>query len=67
LALVGVAILESFGCFAWLFWIFSASGLGKPSEEVAAATPLAPAMQAVLVTLAALTLLSGFFAVAWMG
>ncbi|MDI6693762.1 MAG: hydrogenase 4 subunit D [Anaerolineales bacterium] len=67
LALVGVAILESIGSFAWLFWIFSASGLGKPSEEVAAATPLAPAMQAVLVTLAALTLLSGFFAVAWMG
>jgi hydrogenase-4 component D len=67
LALVGVAILESIGSFAWLFWIFSASGLGEPSEEVAAATPLAPAMQAVLVTLAALTLLSGFFAAAWMG
>ena len=43
-ALVVIAILESVGSFAWIFWVFSAVVPGKPSEEVAAATPLAPAM-----------------------
>ncbi len=65
LVLVVIAIVESIGSFAWLFWTFSASGLGKPSDEVAAATPLAPAMEYVLITLAVLTLVSGLFAAAW--
>jgi hydrogenase-4 component D len=67
LVLILVAILESVGSFAWLFWIFSASVPGKASDEVAAATPLAPAMQIVLVALIALTLFSGYFAAVWMG
>jgi len=67
MVLVVIAILESIGSFAWLFWIFSASVPGQPSEEVALATPLAPAMQVVLVVMAALTLVSGFFAAAWIG
>jgi len=67
MVLVVIAILESIGSFAWLFWIFSAAVPGQPSEEVALATPLAPAMQVVLVALAALTLVSGFFAAAWIG
>jgi hydrogenase-4 component D len=67
LAFVLIAILESVGSFAWIFWIFSGTVPGKPSDEVSAATPLAPSMQAVLVTLAALTLVSGFFAAAWIG
>lgn len=62
-----IAILESVGSFAWFFWVFSNSVPGEASEEVNAATPLAPAMAFVLVTLAALTLVSGFFAIAWMG
>jgi hydrogenase-4 component D len=65
LILVVIAILESIGSFAWIFWTFSATVPGKPSEAIVAATPLAPAMQVVLVTLAVLTLLSGFFAAAW--
>lgn len=65
--LVLVAILESVGSFAWIFWIFSSTVPGKPSEEVVAATPLAPAMQAVLVALVILTLISGVFAAAWIG
>jgi hydrogenase-4 component D len=64
-ALVVIAILESVGSFAWIFWTFSAVVPGKPSEDVAAATPLAPAMGFVLVTLAVLTLLSGIFASTW--
>jgi hydrogenase-4 component D len=64
-ALVIIAILESVGSFAWIFWTFSAAVPGEPFDEVAAATPLAPAMAFVLVTLAVLTLVSGIFAAAW--
>jgi hydrogenase-4 component D len=67
LGLILIAILESVGSFAWIFWVFSATVPGKPSEDVVAATPLAPAMQVVLITLATLTLISGFFAAAWIG
>ena len=67
LVLVVIAMLESVGSFAWLFWIFSATVPGKSSDEVQAATPLAPSMQVVLATLAVLTLVSGMFAAAWIG
>jgi hydrogenase-4 component D len=67
LILVLIAILESIGSFAWIFWIFSSTVPGAQSEEVRMATPLAPAMQVVLICLAGLTLISGFFAVAWIG
>jgi hydrogenase-4 component D len=66
-ALVIIAILESIGSFAWIFWTFSTTVPGQPSDEVAAATPLAPAMTFVLVILAALTLVSGIFAASWIG
>jgi hydrogenase-4 component D len=66
-ALVIIALLESVGSFAWLFWIFSGAVPGEPSDEVAAATPLHPAMAFVLVTLAVLALVSGIFAAAWIG
>jgi hydrogenase-4 component D len=67
LVLVVIAILESVGSFAWIFWIFSDTVPGKPSDEVVAATRLAPSMQVVLVILATMALLSGFFASAWLG
>jgi hydrogenase-4 component D len=67
LVLILIAILESVGSFAWIFWVFSATVPGTPSDEITAATPLAPAMQVVLITLATLTLVSGFFAAAWIG
>lgn len=65
LILVVVAILESVGSFTWIFWIFSRTVPGTPSDQVSAAAPLAPAMQVVLVTLAGITLVSGLFAAAW--
>lgn len=64
--LMVVAVLETVGSFAWLFWVFGAAVNGEASPEVAAATPLAPQMQFVLVSLAALTLVSGIFAAVWM-
>ncbi len=67
IVLVVIAMLESIGSFAWIIWVFSAAVPGSASDEVAAATPLAPAMQVVLVTLMILTLISGLFAAAWIG
>jgi hydrogenase-4 component D len=67
LALMIIAVLETVGSFAWLFWIFGSTIPGEPSPEVASATPLAPSMQWVLGTLAVLTLVSGYFAAAFMG
>jgi len=62
-----IAVLETVGSFAWLFWIFSSAVPGEPSAEVSAATRLAPSMQFVLAALAVLTLVSGYFAASWMG
>lgn len=66
MALMVLAVLETVGSFAWLLWVFGAAVEGEPSPEVAAASPLPRSMQFVLITLAALTLVSGFFAAAWM-
>lgn len=66
LVIVVIAILETIGSFAWLFWCFSASVPGDPSAEVAAATNIAPSMKFVLVTLACLALVSGLFALSWL-
>lgn len=67
MVLLVIAVLETVGSFAWLFWIYGSTVPGEPSAEVAAATPLAPQMQFVLIVLAFLTLVSGYFAAAWMG
>jgi len=66
LVLVVIAILETIGSFAWLFWCFSSSVPGDPSDEVSAASDIAPSMKFVLVTLACFALLSGFFALSWL-
>lgn len=66
LVIVVIAILETIASFAWLFWCFSASVLGAPSDEVTAASDIAPSMKFVLVTLACLALVSGFFALSWL-
>jgi hydrogenase-4 component D len=67
MVIVVLAVLETIGSFAWLFWVFGAAVPGEPSPEIAAASKLAPSMQFVLATLVILTLVSGFFAAAWMG
>lgn len=66
LVIVVIAILETIGSFAWLFWCFSASVPGEPSAEVSAASDIAPSMKFVLITLACLALVSGFFALSWL-
>ena len=67
LILVVIAILESVASFAWLFWIFSSAVPGDPSPEIAGASSIAPSMKWVLGVLATLTLVSGYFAAAWLG
>jgi hydrogenase-4 component D len=67
MVLMVVAVLETIGSFAWLFWVFGSAVPGESSSEVAAATSLAPQIQFVLVVLAFLTLVSGYFAAVWMG
>ncbi len=67
MVLVVIAVIETIGSFAWLFWVFGATVPGEPSAEVAGETGLAPSMQFVLATLAILTLVSGYFAATWMG
>jgi hydrogenase-4 component D len=66
LVIVVIAILETVGSFAWLFWCFSASVPGDPSAEVTAASDIASSMKFVLLTLACLALFSGFFALSWL-
>jgi hydrogenase-4 component D len=63
---VVIAILETIGSFAWLFWCFSSAVPGDPSEPVAAASDIPPSMKFVLITLMCLALVSGFFALSWL-
>jgi hydrogenase-4 component D len=65
--LMVLAVLETIGSFAWLFWVFGSAVLGEPSIEVAASTRLAPQIQFVLVVLVCLTLVSGYWAMVWLG
>jgi hydrogenase-4 component D len=67
MVLMVIAVIETIGSFAWLFWVFGSAVLGEPSDEVATATRLAPQIQFVLVALAFLTLVSGYFAAHWLG
>ncbi len=67
LPLLVIAMLESVGSFAWFLWQFGNTVPGQASEAVAKAIELPRAMKAVLVTLIVLTLVSGYFAAAWMG
>lgn len=67
MVLMVIAVLETIGGFAWLFWVFGVAVPGEASSEVMSATRLSPQIQFVLVVLAFLTLFSGFFASVWMG
>jgi hydrogenase-4 component D len=61
-----VAVVETVGSFAWLFWIFGSTAMGEPSTEVTASTRLAPQIQVVLAVLVCLTLVSGYWAMVWL-
>jgi hydrogenase-4 component D len=67
LVLMVLAVIETVGSFAWFFWVFGSAVPGEPSAEVASATPLAPQIQFVLIALAFLALVSGYFAALWLG
>jgi hydrogenase-4 component D len=67
MTLMVIALLETIGSFAWLFWVFGTTVPGEPSPEVASATRLAPQIQTVLGVLAVLTLASGYLAALWLG
>ena len=67
MVLMVIAVLETVGSFAWLFWVFGAAVPGEASSEVLSAAQLAPQIQFVLISLAFLTLVSGYFAAVWMG
>ena len=64
--IVVIAILETIGSFAWLFWCFTSAVPGDPSEVVQAASDITPSMKFVLITLVGLALVSGFFALPWL-
>lgn len=67
LPLLLVAVAESVATFAWLLKWVGWTVPGKPSEAVAAATPLPFAMQAVLVALIAMSVCSSAIAASWLG
>ena len=67
MVLMVIAVLETVGSFAWLFWVFGAAVPGEASAEVSSAARLSPQVQFVLGALAFLTLVSGYFAAVWMG
>jgi hydrogenase-4 component D len=67
MVLMVIAVLETVGSFAWLFWVFGEAVPGEPSPDVTAAIRLPFQMQFVLGALAVLTLISGYFAAAWIG
>ncbi|XBS71819.1 hydrogenase 4 subunit D [Acerihabitans sp. KWT182] len=60
-------LIESVASFAWLIYWFGRVVPGKPSEEVALAAPIPPAMNVVLAVLIVMSLCSSLIAVAWLG
>lgn len=67
LPLVLIALAESVGCFAWFLKWVGYSVPGKPSETMAAASPLPRAMQVVLILLVIMSVCSSFIAASWLG
>ncbi|MCW2285410.1 hydrogenase-4 component D [Rhodoblastus acidophilus] len=65
--LMGVALLESVGCFAWFLKWIGAVVPGEPSEAVKAAAPLPAGMKVVLVALMVMSVLSSIIAANWLG
>ncbi|HEY0328465.1 MAG TPA: hydrogenase 4 subunit D [Rhodopseudomonas sp.] len=67
MVLLVIALLESVGSFAWFLKWVGWSVPGRPSEAVAAASPVPFSMQIVLVTLIIMALCSSFIAAIWLG
>lgn len=67
LVMVVIALAESVGCFAWFLKWVGHSVPGKPSETMAAASPLPGGMQFVLIALVIMSVCSSFIAASWLG
>lgn len=67
IVLLVIALLESIGSFAWFMKWIGWSVLGRPSEAVAAASPVPLSMRIVLVTLIIMAVCSSFIAATWLG
>ncbi|HGM5488791.1 TPA: hydrogenase 4 subunit D [Serratia fonticola] len=65
--LMVLVLIESVASFAWFIYWFGRVIPGKPSDEVAQASPLPWVMSAVLVILIAMSVGSSVIAVAWLG
>ncbi|TKI05368.1 hydrogenase 4 subunit D [Martelella alba] len=62
-----LVLMESVASFVWLLYWFGKVVPGKPSDDVAGAAPVPPAMSIVLGVLIVMSLCSSFIAVAWLG
>lgn len=65
--MVVIALAESVGCFAWFLKWVGYSVPGKPSETMAAASPLPAGMTFVLTVLIIMSVCSSFIAASWLG
>jgi len=66
LPLTIVALLESIASFAWFMMWFGKTVPGEPSEVLATASPVPPAMKIVLITLVVMCLASSVIAFPWL-
>ncbi|PKU22391.1 hydrogenase 4 subunit D [Telmatospirillum siberiense] len=67
LPMVVIALAESVGCFAWFLKWMGYTVPGKPSDAVAAASPLPAGMTFVLSVLVVMAVCSSFIAASWLG
>ncbi|ABD90095.1 hydrogenase 4 subunit D [Rhodopseudomonas palustris] len=67
MVLLVIALLESVGSFAWFLKWVGWTVPGRPSEAVAAASPVPLSMQIVLITLIVMAVCSSFIAASWLG
>lgn len=67
MVLLVIALLESVGSFAWFLKWVGWTVPGRPSEAVAAASPVPLSMQIVLITLIVMAVCSSFIAAIWLG
>ena len=61
-----LVLIESVASFGWFIYWFGRVVPGKPSDEVAHASPLPLSMRVVLVVLIVMSLASSVIAAAWL-
>ncbi|WP_112478114.1 hydrogenase 4 subunit D [Vibrio variabilis] len=65
-AILGIALIESLGTFAWLLYWFGKTVIGEPSENVSSMMPLPMVMKTTLIALMVMCFLSSFIASSWL-